>query len=174
MFEPLATMQKMKTGILFMLMIIIGGCVTPSKLNSIDTVWKDNKDVFILSLLIQDHLRNTKGRDLDLDELIKRDTARRISNNFERIELISRGGHIAVKFEFASSRSQKTVELTTQEKAKADKVKWTTKDFKEQYGGEIQFEYGERFYNIKKIIIKKGSNVANTVQAGNRAAKAQS
>ncbi|MDO1451939.1 hypothetical protein Q0590_37065 [Rhodocytophaga aerolata] len=154
----------MKTGILFMLMICIGGCVSPSKVNSYHTISNVNKDVFILSSLIQDYLRKTKGRgrDLDLNELIERDTSRRIPNNFEKIELISRGGHIAVKFKFLGSRNQRTVELADQEKAKAEKLKWIIKDSKEQYDGEIQFEYGERFHIIRKIIIKKGSNVANT------------
>ncbi len=158
----------MKTGTLFMLMICIEGCVSPSKLNSYHTISNDNKDVFILSSLIQYHLRNTQGRDFELDELIERDNSMRIANNFEKIELISRGGHIAVKFKFSGSRNQKTVELTNEEKAKADKLKWKIKGSKEQYDGEIQFEYGERFYIMRKIIIKKESNVANTVQTGNR------
>jgi len=33
--------------------------------------------------------------------------------------------------------------------------KYSVKDFNGKCDGEIQFEYGERFYHIKKIIVKK-------------------
>lgn len=33
-------------------------------------------------------------------------------------------------------------------------IRWKEKELKEQCDGEIQFEYGERFFNVKKIILK--------------------
>jgi len=35
----------------------------------------------------------------------------------------------------------------------AKKIKWIFKDSREKYDGEIILEYGEKFYNIRKIII---------------------
>lgn len=163
----------MKTGIILVLIVFIGGCRTTSKVITNHIVSENNKDVFILSTLIQDYLRNTNKRDLNLNELIGRDTLRRITNNFEKIELINRGGHIAVKFKFSNSRDKNKIELNAKETEIINNLRWIIKESKEQYDGEIQFDYGERFYRRRKIILKKGSSVANTSQRDNWAASAQ-
>ena len=70
----------MRIGILIMLTILLGGCRTTSKVNTVKTVSENFKDVYILSILIRDHFRNTREEALNLDELIQHDTLRRISN----------------------------------------------------------------------------------------------
>lgn len=144
----------MKTGILFTLIIFIGGCGTTSKVNTLTNVSEGNKDVFILSTLIRDHLRKTKERDLNLDEIFQNDTLRRITNNFEKVELKPRAGHIAVYYKFSDSRDNK-IELTDKEREMINILRWDEKRLKGQHDGEIQFDYGERSYRIRKVVVKK-------------------
>jgi len=117
------------------------------------TAQQNNNDILILSILIQDHLRKTKGRDINLVELLKEDTLNRISNRFEKVELKSKGGHISVYFKLSKSRDSKGIELSYKEKERTDYFRWKKKELKNQYDGEIQYDYGERFYRLIKIII---------------------
>jgi hypothetical protein len=120
-----------------------------------NTVVEDNKDVLILSILVQDHLRKTNGRSINLTELIKKDTLDRISNSFKTLELESKGGHISVYYKFSESRDPKGIRLSDKEKELTKNVRWTEKEFRSQINGEIQLDYGERFYRLIKIIVDK-------------------
>jgi len=106
-----------------------------------------------LSILAQDHLRKTDGRDIDLAELLQTDTLHRISNSFDKVELKPKGGHISVYYKFSKSRDPKGIELSDKEKERTNYFRWTEKELKDQYDGEIQIDYGERFYRVIKIII---------------------
>lgn len=106
-------------------------------------------------------MRNTNDQDLNLNDLIKSDTLSIITNNFEKIELKPWGGHIAFYYKFSNSRDKKKIELKVNETKTINKFRWIEKELTGQYDGEFQFDYGERFYRIRKIIINKGSTVAN-------------
>jgi hypothetical protein len=140
--------------ILIILAVFIVGCSTTSRISTADKTREDLRDVFVLTILARDYLKKTDGRDFNLDKLFEYDSLGRISNNFERIEQISRGGHIAIQYKFSKKRDFK-IEFTENEKQM--KEIWTVIEKKNigDFDGEIQFEYGERFYNFRKIIVKK-------------------
>jgi hypothetical protein len=142
------TMMKLK--IIIILAFFTVGCKTYSQVN---TLAENNKDVLILSLLIQDHFRNKNDQDFNLKDIVQYDTLRRISNNFKTIELKRHGGYIAVYYKYSDIRDVKKIELNDKEREMINNLKWIVKDLKNQDDGEIQFDYGERFYSIRKIII---------------------
>jgi hypothetical protein len=106
-------------------------------------------NIYLLYLLIK-----TPEIELDLNELIQKDSSKRVSNSFEAIEVQYRGGYIAVYYKFSSIRNSEQIELNETELEKINNLKWITKDFKEPFDGEIQLQYGERFYGIRKVITK--------------------
>lgn len=140
---------------LIILTLCAFGCSPTSRQSTNNPIAERNKDIIILSTLIHDYLSLTNGREFGLNKLRQADTLKRISKNFELIELKSKGGHISVYYRFSQSREADKVELTDQEKAQLLRNDWTEKKFNNQYDGEIRFEYGERFYRIKKFIIKR-------------------
>ena len=134
------------------LIIFIAGCASTSVTK---TVLQKNNDVLILSLLGQDHLRGTKGRSINVTELVKKDTLNRISNSFKTVELESKGGHLSVYYKFSDARDAKGIKLTDKEKELTKDIRWAEKELKNQTDGEIQLDYGERFYRLIKIIVDK-------------------
>ncbi|WP_133159315.1 hypothetical protein [Solitalea longa] len=64
----------------------------------------------------------------------------------------SKGGHISVYYKFSKSRDSKGIKLLDHEKERARYFRWTEKKLKNQYDGEIQLDYGERFYRVLKLI----------------------
>jgi len=74
---------------------------------------------------------------LNLNELIRYDSLRRISNYFEKIELKCQKGHMVVYYQFSDSRDNKTIKLTDKEITEIQYVKWEVNDSIEQYDGEI-------------------------------------
>jgi hypothetical protein len=155
--ELFATTQKqnMKVKLLFVLIILVSACTTTSKVTTESLVPENNKDVFILSVFIRDRMRNTNERDLNFNELVQNESLSRISNHFENIELEYRGGYISVYYRFSDSRDYKKVELNEKEIEEIKKIKWLKKELKYQYDGEIQFDYGERFCRIRRIITRQ-------------------
>ena len=99
-------------------------------------------------------MRQEKGQDLDVNRIIKNDSSRRISEYFEMIKMKTNRGYISVYYKFSKSRNAEVV-LTSKEKELLNWIRWGTKDFTADYDGEIRFDYGERFYHIKKIVVKK-------------------
>jgi hypothetical protein len=142
----------MKFKVLFTLALFLIGYRTYSQIN---TLAENNKDVFILTILVQDHLRKNNDENFNLNDLILCDTLKRISNNFKTIELERHGGYIAVNFKFSDNRIVKKIELSESEQERTKNLKWIAKDLKDNEDGEIQLDYGERFYWIRKIILKK-------------------
>jgi len=142
----------MKLKVLFTLALFLIGYQAYSQIN---TLAENNEDVFILTILVQDNLRKNNDKDFNLNDLMLCDTLKRISNNFKSIELERHGGYIAVNFKFSDNRIVKKIELSENEQERARNIKWIVKDIKDNEDGEIQFEYGERFYWIRRIILKK-------------------
>lgn len=134
--------------------LFLVACGATPKVRTTNVIAEKNKDVFILSNLIQEHLKRTKGRDLNLSELLQKDTLGRITNNFERVELKQRAGYILVYYQLSELRNNK-IELNNKERELLHLKRWRTKDLAEQYDGEIRFEYGERGYNVNTIIVRK-------------------
>lgn len=104
----------MKSFVLILTVFLFSGCAS-SKLKDPGNLAEKNKDVSILALLIQDHLRATNERPIDLNELLQKDSLKRISNNFKSIELKSRGGHMAVYYQFSDKRKV-VIDLNGEEK----------------------------------------------------------
>lgn len=135
--------------LLIILIIFIAGDVSASVTNH----YKENdNDVLILSLLIQDHLRKTNGREINLDELLQSDKLNRISKSFEKVEVKSKGGYISVYYKLSESRNSKEVELLDHERQRTKFFKWTERKMKNHFDGEIRLDYGERFYKVIKVI----------------------
>jgi len=140
--------------ITLILTIILLGCGTTLKVPRNGFIGEKNKDVLILAMLIQDFLRQSNGRDFNLNELVQRDSLRRISNSFEMTELRSHGGYISVYYKRSKS-SNIYIELTDREEEKLKWISWSLKDIEGSYDGEIRLDYGERFYRIKRILVEK-------------------
>lgn len=147
-------MRQINLRLLVILTVVIGGCTTASRISTADKTQEDLRDVFILSILARDYLRNTDGRDFNLDTLMAIDSLGRIAKNFERIKQISRGGHIAIQYKFSNERFY-NIEFTDKERQMVENWKVIEKKLNGDSDGEIQFEYGERFYNFRKIIRNK-------------------
>ena len=117
---------------------------------------KEDNDVLILSLLIQDHLRKTNGREINLEELLRADTLARIfSNSFEKVEFKSKGGHLSVYYKFSELRKSNEPQLLDKEKDRSKYLRWTERKMRNGYDGEIRLDYGERFYRLIRLIRKK-------------------
>ncbi len=114
---------------------------------------KDYKDVFLLAVLIQADLQTTNERKIDIAKLVKND--KRLRNSFEKVELKPKGGYIAVYYTFSNSRDNEKIELSEEEKRLINVRKWISKKTEGLYDGEILFEYGERFYHRRKIVVNK-------------------
>lgn len=84
--------------------------------------------------------------------MIQNDTLQRISNSFEKVELKYRGGYISVYYHHSETRNDK-IELTESERTMLSWKKVVSTNLDGLFDGEIQFEYGERFYRIKKVVV---------------------
>lgn len=146
--------KPMKNFIFICTIVLLGGCATTSKLETLDLNRKNNKDVFILSNLIQEHLMRTNDFKLDLDALVQSDTLKRISHHFEDVKLEFRGGHIAIYYVFAKTRNT-AVELTSEEQEKLSYRRFVVDKIDAPYDGEIRLAYGEKFYHHIKVILNE-------------------
>ena len=140
--------------LVLILTILTIGCGTTTKVAT-TALSDNNKDVLILVTLIRDHLKQTNARTINLNELVQKDTLKRIANSFEKVELVPRGGYISVYYKFNKSRDNSKIQLTDKEKEIISGAKWATANFDGEYNGEIRLEYGERSFHLKKIIVQK-------------------
>ena len=137
--------------LLLALILCLAGCASTSVANIAS---QGDEDVLILTLLIQDYLSKTDGRDINLTDLIKKDSLSRIQNSFKTLTQELKG-HISVYYTFSESRNSKGIKLSDKEKELTKHLRWTEKRSKNQYDGEIQIDYGERFYRLIRIIKNK-------------------
>lgn len=119
------------------------------------TLANNNKDVLILSNLIRNNLKNTNTRNLDLNSILQSDSLKRISNNFESIEVKYKGGYISISYKHTKTRQINNIQLTPKEMEMCDWKIWETRKKRETSDGEIRLAYGERFYHIYVIKINQ-------------------
>ncbi len=84
---------------------------------------------------------------------LKHVTLSRIIKNFDRIEEDYRGGHIAILFRFSQNRNT-NFEFTEREKLLKRTWRIVEKGNMGDWDGEVQFEYGEKFYHFRKIVVE--------------------
>lgn len=144
-------MQKL---ILLIIIISTLGCTPSFILSAPNPLAEKNKDILLLSIFIRDHLRQTNGSEFSLNDLQKIDTLKRIAGNFEKIQLKKRAGYISYTYTFSATRNLLPIKLSDSEKEILFRKIWQEKD-SDKSDGEIRYAFGERFYNIYKIIIKK-------------------
>jgi hypothetical protein len=141
--------------ILLFISIFSLGCGTLKDSTPVN-IREENRDVLILASLLHAQLRFSQGRYVDLKTVLLNDTLRRITNNFDRIETISRKGYISVYYTFSDRRDNK-IQLTNKEREVLDWISWAPMTTSDNYDGEIRLDFGERHYRIKKILVKKNN-----------------
>ena len=139
--------------IFLLLTILLAGCATAPKVSQPNPIAENNKDVLILSSLVRYHLKNTNARAIKLDELLKYDTLKRISNSFKAVELKTSNGYISVYYTLSPSRQNSNITLTAKETEMLTWRIWTSKKTDGPYDGEMRFAYGEKLFHHKKIIV---------------------
>lgn len=138
--------------IYFAILVVTFGFTTTTKLNQTKNINKDNYDLVILANLIRENLIETDNRQFTINDLKKIDSLNRISDNFDWVEMNSKGGYISVAFKYTAERKT-NVELNQKELESLSYINLTKKRQLNQNNGEIRLDYGERFYRIKKIIV---------------------
>jgi hypothetical protein len=144
-----------KNFIIIICTILITGCKATSPLSTIDPIAENNKDVLILSVLVRNYIRETHARTVDLNELLQHDSLNRITVNFAEAVLKYHPGYISLYYTFSATRNTHDFVLTDREKEMLRWNKFSEKKLKGHYDGEMKFDYGERAYHLKKIIVKK-------------------
>jgi hypothetical protein len=137
------------------LVVFFSGSLSAQQVTAPGPVADKNKDVVLLALLIKDHLTDTRERDVVLSEILQLDTTGRITGQFEEIQMKSNKGYISVYFKFSATRVDKDLQLTADEKKMLGWIRYKQKDLPGNYDGEMQFNFGERFYRIRRITVKK-------------------
>jgi hypothetical protein len=92
--------------ILALLVIFALGCGPTANMGTNNALAEKNKDVLILTTLIQHQLRRTKEGPVDLNSVLQNDTLKRISNSFEKMEFKYRGGYISVYYKLFRHKRQ--------------------------------------------------------------------
>ena len=128
-------------------------CTASSRVKDPCGLGEKNKDVAILSLFIHDFLVQTNEQSIDLNKLLEKDSLKRISDNFKSLEMKSHAGHLSIIYQFAHTRNTR-VALTEKEKQQLQYVRWEPKKMNGEGDGEIWFDYGERFYRVRRVYIK--------------------
>ena len=135
------------------LIFLLVGCTVSSRVEKNKLISIKNQDVYILSQIIQREFQTKAGRNISISEIYKLDTLKRIQNRFEKVELKLKGGFISVKFKYSDSNISINNKLIGDGNVDINQIKWVLSKKVDEYDGEIRFDYGERDYRIKKIII---------------------
>lgn len=135
------------------LLLLVTGCSVAQK-KAATSPLTDNKNVLVLAILVNNYLKENDARSVDLPTLLLRDTVGRIQQNFEKLVLKSDKGHISAYFKFSSNRVENIL-LDEKEKEMLGRMRYAVKEMAGEYDGEIQFAFGERFYRIMSITIRK-------------------
>lgn len=150
---------------LFFLILVLSACASSTKIAERNTLAENNKDFYILSHIIRDYFdyqfRHSNScerenlNDFIKSGFVKDDSLKRILNNFEAFDVRGEGAGYAVYFKFSKSRQTKGINLTTKENDFLNKAIRVSNDTSDKYDGKILFAYPEKFYHIRKIIVKK-------------------
>ena len=62
-------MRQTGMRLLIIISLFIGGCSTATRISTLDKTREDLRDVFVLTILTRDYLRNTDGRDVNIEKL---------------------------------------------------------------------------------------------------------
>ncbi|MBI3221419.1 MAG: hypothetical protein HYZ44_18055, partial [Bacteroidetes bacterium] len=114
-----------------------------------------NKDVLILAVLIQEHLIRNRFAEINLSTIHKLDTANRITANFEKIKMEYGSGYIIYHYKFSAARIKKDILLNDREQQIFEWMRWSEEELFKEYDGEIRMGYPERFYHLKRIVVRK-------------------
>lgn len=141
--------------VFLLIVIILSACNPSSKVETINPIAEANKDLIVLSKIISKHLLETNGTEIKLDELIQKDTLKRIANNFEKIEFSrDKSGRVLVAYKFSKSRNTE-IEINGNEKPMLYSKAFIYGPSDGQFDGRIQFAFPERFYHVMKVIVYK-------------------
>ena len=150
---------------IFFIILFLSSCASSNKIAERNALAENNKDVYILSFIICDYFvyrfRHSNPREREnLNDFIKSgfvkdDSLKRIVNNFEILEVKNDEPEVVVYFKFSKSRVTKGINFTTKENDFLNKAIRVSTDSSDKYDGKILFAYPEKFYHIKKIIVKK-------------------
>lgn len=128
-------------------------CKTNMQRNAENPIYEEYKDVFILAQLIEADLRASNGETINLRQTVRGDSLNRISTNFELLEEDKKyAGGYKFHYKFSSSRNS-NITLTDEEKKKIILYRWTMNEQSDNFDGELRFAFGERFFNIQRIIV---------------------
>ncbi|MEY4876188.1 MAG: hypothetical protein RL708_1337 [Bacteroidota bacterium] len=154
-----------KKSALFFLILFLSSCASSTKITERNTLAENNKDVYILSLIIRDYLNyrfenpnpsvRANIKNFMKSGFVKDDSLKRIVNNFEILEVKDDEPGDIVYFEFSKSRRTDGIRLTAKQSEALRRKIRTSKSLSEIYDGKILFAYPERFYGIREIIVKK-------------------
>lgn len=151
------SVRLLLTGSLFVLAgLLLHRCSPTSKSAASQMISNDYKDVLILAQLIQVTLRQTEPEAITLAALLAKDSLHRISENFAQVTFQTAPGHIAATYRFSDHRKSNPA-WNNAEKNTAAHLKWVVRKTKPDRDGEIQFDFGERGYHIKKIILYRAA-----------------
>jgi hypothetical protein len=145
-------------------MLFATACRNSAKTMKVQAMAEKNKDVIVLSYLIRDHLRKTHNTNFTIEDILKKDTLRRISGNFSALKVGSWSnpliGGISVYYRFSNKRNADSIQLNTDEllpwKLKEKKlIGKNAAELSGKFDGEIRFNYPERHYFLNKIVFRK-------------------
>lgn len=145
------------------LCIFCFACSSAKQTAKKELVANQNKDVIVLSYLIRDYMRKTHRTNFALSDILTTDSLTRITKNFEYIELRDwpnpiRGGYI-VYYKFSKERNQDAIVLKESEKVPSvlrtkNVIGRNEKELHKKFDGELHFNYPERFYWLRGIVVK--------------------
>ena len=122
--------------------------------NKIDITKNENfNDVIILSSIVQKEFLNYRNTSINIIDIEKKDSLDRISNHFSSINIESKRNGYCLTYKRIKNDS--VTQLTNEELDFAKHIKFIEKTKTTNFECEIWFEFPERFYRIKKIIIYK-------------------
>lgn len=144
----------MKKYVIILALIMVACMPSTKKKERYKEIGERNNDVLILAGLLQEALRRNQIEEINLSTIHKLDTASRITANFEKIKMEYRNGYIVYHYKLSAARITKGILLNDREQQIFEWMRWSEAELNNDYDGEIRIEYQERFYNLKRIVIR--------------------
>ncbi len=141
--------------IMSMCVFFLMGCFKPYRSTTILPIAEKNTDVIVLAKLIQNHLRNSGERSIDMETLLECDTLHRIAHRFEKVQLNNDKGGLSFYYKFSERRDTHSINLINDETNLLYLNRWNFEEIMEPFDGQISFSYGERFYQIVGISLNE-------------------
>jgi hypothetical protein len=64
-------------------------------------------------------------------------------------------GYIVYHYKFSATRITKDILLNDREQQIFEWMRWSEEELLKEYDGEIRMGYPERFYHLKRIVVRK-------------------